>query len=192
MDRSCCVCVSPTARLQSSFWPHPTPVLVWEAWGGQQLTTLNSCVTCVRAAASPRKRLTFSGVNGRLPPRLLKLAASCSEVLVLLLDPGYLRLQLVDHSFEKFRGLCDSTLEHALHDRGVLRLEVVRWHVGVACRSSEIRYGATFDSSFTVGLFKNMVLGAGSTWLLPLYRPQARRGPCALCDARTASSSLCL
>lgn len=130
-----------------------TTELLMGNWASQ-LTTLNSGVTFLRAVASPWKRLALSGVNSRLAARALKPTASCFEVLVLLLDSGYFCLQLIDHSFEKFRGLCDSTLEHAIHDRGVLRLEIVRWHFGMVYHSSEFQYESTSDNIFTVAILK--------------------------------------
>lgn len=89
------------------------------------LTALSRGVTFLRAVVWPWRRLTSCTVS-RSAPRTLYPAAPGLQVLVLLLDSGYFCLQLVDHSFEKFSRLCDSTLEHALHDGGVLSLKVVR------------------------------------------------------------------
>lgn len=60
-----------------------------------------------------------------------KVATFGSEVVVFLLDSAHFCSQLIYHSFEKFGGLCDSTLQNALHHRGALLLEVVRRHLAV-------------------------------------------------------------
>lgn len=118
-----------------------------------QLTTLHGCVAFLEVVALPRKRLFFSLITARLAFRVLKLAAFCSEVLILLLDFAYFCLQLVNHSFVKFRGFCNSALQHALHERGILRLKIVRRHLGMSYCTSWIQIRAHLKECLYSGVF---------------------------------------
>lgn len=144
-----------------------------------QLTTLHGCVAFLEVVALPRKRLFFSLITARLAFRVLKLAAFCSEVLILLLDFAYFCLQLVNHSFVKFRGFCNSALQHALHERGILRLKIVRRHLGMSYCTSWIQIRAHLKECLYSGVFfKGTPSEAPPTWLLHMDGRTDGRGLC--------------
>lgn len=111
-----------------------------------RLTTLNGSVSFLTRAAWSRFSLPLFAA------RRLKQPASCFEVFIFALNSGYFRLQLIHHSFKKFRGLRNGSLEHAVHHRRVLRLKIVRRHFDTVSRAPEFHRESSTNAirQFTV------------------------------------------